>query len=151
MTQKEFELSEEYQRGAAALAEFLEAREEWRATIKAANARGHKVSAADRALVDTKLREFDEMIEELEQSLAKEYERCRAEHEKEAKIERQVEKMWELQKHIYIHVKHETPHLLESFTERVLGPLPDDMREEFLDGVAILEATQLDAILKGEI
>ena len=28
--------------------------------------------------------------------------------------------------------------------------MPPDLREEFLDEVAILEATKLDAILKGE-
>ena len=40
--------------------------------------------------------------------------------------------------------------LLESFSEQILDPMPKDMREEFLDAVAVLETKKLDAILKGE-
>ena len=40
--------------------------------------------------------------------------------------------------------------LLESFSEQVLDTMPEDMREEFLDAVAVLKTTKLAAILKGE-
>ena len=43
------------------------------------------------------------------------------------------------------------PHLLESFSEACLGPFLPEEREQFLDDVAILEATQLDAILTGKV
>ena len=96
------------------------------------------------------LRKFDEVIDGLEKLLAGEYERHQSEKAKEAEITESVDKGWEASKRIYILIKHQTPHLLESFTKRVLDPMPDDQREEFLDAVAVLETTNLDAILKGE-
>lgn len=150
MTQKEFEMPEEYKKNLAHLTDFLDARERYREQIRDATARGVSVSAADKAMVDEKLREFDGIIDGLEKGLAGEYERYQAEMAKEAEIEELIEKGWESSKRLYIIVKHQTPHLLEGFTEASLGPLTPEEREEFLDEVAILESTKLDAILKGE-
>ena len=144
MQPKYDEMPEEYRQNAAKLAEFLEDREKYRAALKVMPPRPH-------AKLKAELPKFDRTIDKLETLLAKEYERIQAEKAKDAKITEQVDDLWEKSKHIYIIIKHETPHLLESFTKQVLGPMPDDMREEFLDGVAILETTKLDAILKGEV
>ena len=151
MERKEYEMPDEYKQNLAHLTDFIEAREEFRQQIRDGLAAGVRVSAADKALVDEKMREFDVLIDGLERELAEEYERYQAEIAKEAEFSAGVAEMYEQQKHIYIIIKHETPHLLESFTERVLQPMPEDMLEEFYDDIAILEATQLDAILKGEV
>ena len=149
MKQKEYEMPEEYKRNLAHLTDFLEAREGYREQIREASARGVRVSPADKAMVDEKLREFDQIIDNLEKGLAKEYERYQAEQAHNAEIADIMDKSWEAQKRIYIIIKHQKPHLLESFTE-TLEPLTDEDREQFFDGVAILEATKLDAILKGK-
>ncbi len=59
MDQKEYEMPEEYKKNLAHLTEFLEAREGYREQIRDASARGVRVSAADKAMIDEKLREFD--------------------------------------------------------------------------------------------
>jgi len=151
MERKEYEMPDEYKQHLAQHTECLEAREEFRQQIRDGLAAGVRVSAADKAMVDEKLREFDRIIDRVEKELAEEYERYQAEMAKEAEFAARVAEMYEQQKHIYILIKHETPHLLDSFTERVLSPMPKDMLEEFYDDVAILEATQLDAILNGEV
>ena len=50
---------------------------------------------------------------------------------------------------IYIAIKHRKPEKLEEFTKS-LEPFTPEEREEFFDGIAILEATELDKILNGE-
>ncbi len=149
MAQKEFEMPEEYKTNLAHLTEFIEAREGYREQIRDALVKGVRVSAADKAMVDEKLREFDRIIDSLEKDLAEEYERYQAEQAKEAEFSEKIDQANETMKHLYIIVKHQTPHLLESFAQ-CLDPLTPEMREEFFDEVAILEATKLDAILKGE-
>lgn len=149
MDQKEYEMPEEYKKNLAHLTEFLEAREGYREQIRDASARGVRVSAADKAMVDEKLREFDQIIDTLEKGLADEYERYQAEKAKEAELSEKIAQGTEAVKHLYIIIKHQKPHLLESFTQ-CLDPLTPEEREEFFDEVAILEATQLDAILNGE-
>ena len=145
------DLSEEYKRGLEHLAVFLADREEWRSIIKASQLRGHKVDPKDHAEVLSKLAEFDQMIDDLEAFLAKEYERIHAEKVKEAEVTKLVGEATVLSQHLYLIIKHQIPHLLESFAEACLGPLDDDQREKFLDEVAILEATQLNAILTGKV
>jgi glutamyl-tRNA reductase len=149
MEKKEYEMPEEYKKNLAHLTEFLEAREEYRATIKAGLARGVKVSAADKAMVDEKLREFDQIIDRLETSLAAEYDRYQAEQAREEEISEITAQGMDAAKRLYIITKYQVPHLLDEFT-KCLDPLSPEQREEFLDEVAILEATKLDAILKGE-
>ena len=149
MEQKEYEMPEEYKKNLAHLTDFLEAREGYRAQIREGLARGVRVSAADKSMVDEKLREFDSVIDGLEKLLAEEYERYQTEKAKEAEISEKIAQSRELQRHLYIIIKHQKPHLLESFTQ-CLDPLTPEEREEFFDEVAILESTKLDAILKGE-
>lgn len=149
MSRQEYEMPDEYKKNLAHLTDFLEAREGYREQIRDGLARGVRVSAADKAMIDEKLREFDQIIDELEKGLAKEYDRYQAEKAKEAQLSELVDKAMEASKHLYIIIKHQTPHLLESFTH-CLDPLTPEEREEFFDQVAILEATQLDAILNGE-
>ena len=150
MAQQEYEMPEEYKKNLAHLNEFLEAREGYRAQIKDGLAGGVRVSPGDKAIVDEKLREFDRVIDGLEKGLAEEYDRYQAEKAKEAEISESITQMTEATKRLYIIIKHQKPHLLEGFTEAALGPLTPEMRQEFLDEVAILESTKLDAILKGE-
>ena len=149
MEQKEYEMPEEYKKNLAHLTDFLEAREGYRAQIREGLARGVRVSAADKLMVDEKLREFDLIIDGLEKGLAEEYDRYQAEKAKEAKMSELLDQASEISKHLYIIIKHQKPHLLESFTQ-CLDPLTPEEREEFFDEVAILESTKLDAILKGE-
>jgi hypothetical protein len=144
MRHKEEEMPEEYQRNAAKLAEFLEDREKYRATLK-------DLPPDLQAKMRVELSKFDKGIDDIEALLASEYERIQAEKTKDAEITELIDDGWEKSKHIYITLKHTMPHMLESFTKQVLDPMIDEDREEFLDGVAILETTKLDAILKGEI
>ena len=143
MAQKEYEVPDEYKRNLAQLAEFLEDRERFVKSM--ADVPAHLMDDAK-----AQLRKFDDGIEGLEKLLAEEYERHQAEQANEAEITESVDKGWEASKRIYIMIKHQTPHLLESFTKQVLDPMDEDLREEFLDAVAVLETTKLDAILKGE-
>jgi len=136
-------MPEDYKERLAQLTEMLEAREE---LVKHAG----NVPADERAHYNSQLRKLDKTIDEMETMLAKERDRIEAEQDKEAELSKKIGDAYESMKHLYILCKHEQPHLLESFTEQVLGPMPDDVREEFLDDVAILEATKLNAILKGE-
>ena len=149
MAHKEYEMPEEYKQNLAHLADFIDAREGYRTTIREGLARGVQVSAADKAMVDEKLREFDGIIDGIETDLAAEYDRYQAEMAKEAAISESIAKGWEAQKRLYIIIKHTKPHLLESFT-KTLDPLLPEQREEFFDEVAILEATKLKQILNGE-
>lgn len=149
MPRKEYEMPEEYKKNLAHLTDFLETRERYRAEIKAALARGVKVSPSDQAMVDEKLRDFDRIIDRLEKRLAGEYERYQAEQAKEEEISEKIAEGMEAMKRLYIMMKHQKPDLLEEFT-KCLDPLTPEDREEFFDEVAILESTKLDAILKGE-
>jgi len=149
MSRQEFEMPEEYKKNLAHLTDFLETREGYRAEIKAALARGVKVSPGDQAMVDEKLREFDRIIDGLEKSLAEEYERYQTEKAKEAAISENIAEGMDAMKRLYIMMKHGKPDLLEEFT-KCLDPLTPEDREQFFDEVAILESTKLDAILKGE-
>jgi len=148
MQKKEYEMPEEYQKSLAHLADFLEAREGYRKQISDGLARGVQVSAADKALVDATLRDFDRTIDELESALAKEYDRYQAEMAKEEKISQMIADAHEKTKQIYIIIKHQHPELLESFTKN-LDPLTPEDREQFFDEVAILETNNLQAILNG--
>lgn len=141
-------MPDEYKQQLVHLTEFIETRDQFRRQISDGLARGVRVSAADKALVDQKLREMDKVIDNLERMLAEEYERYQAEMAKEAEMIDKGKDMRELQKHIYIIIKHTEPHLLESFTKN-LDPLTPDEREQFFDEVAILEATRLNEILSG--
>lgn len=142
-------MPEEYKKDLAHLADFLEAREGYRKQISKAHARGVQVSAADKALVDATLRDFDKTIDELESALAKEYDRYQAEMAKEEKISESVNRAWDATKRLYIIIKHQNPDKLESFT-KCLDPLDDEEREKFFDEVAILESTNLQGILNGK-
>ncbi len=148
MQQKEYEMPDEYKQNLAHLAEFIDERQGWQDMITDGLARGVRVSPADKAMVDEKLREFDQMVENLEQRLADEYERYQAEKAHEDEMSELLDKANETSKRLYIIIKHQTPHLLEEFT-KCLDPLLPEEREQFLDEVAILEATKLDAILSG--
>lgn len=150
MRQDEHEMPEEYKQNLAKLAEFLEAREGYRKQIKDAELRGVQVPPGAKAEVDAHLSHFDQIIDDLEKLLAEEYERHQPEKAKEAQITEKVAQGWVATQHIYLIIKHQNPHLLESFTKQVVDTMDDDMREEFLDAVAILESTKLDTILKGE-
>ncbi len=143
MAQKEYEMPDEYKKNLAHLAQFLEDKERFAKGM--ANVPAHLMDDAK-----AQLGKFDDGIEGLEKLLAEEYERHQAEQANEAEITESVDKGWEASKRIYIMIKHQTPHLLESFTKQVLDPMDEDLREEFLDAVAVLETTKLDAILKGE-
>lgn len=147
--QPEYEMPDDYKKNLAILTEFLEAREGYRQMIKDGLANGVRISPSDKAMVDEKLSEFDRIIDGLEQQLANEYERYQAEMANEAKISESLDRSWEATKKLYIIIKHQKPHRLQSFTE-CLDPLSPEQREQFFDEVAILEATKLDAILKGE-
>src|SRR5688572_9753877 len=143
MAKKEYEMPDEYKQQLAKLAEFLEDRERFTKAMP-------DVPANMLDEFKRQLRKMDDVIEDLEKMLAEEYERHQAKMAKEAELTKMADDAWQSSIRIYIMTKHQLPHLLESFTERVLGPMPEGMREEFLDEVAVLETTKLDAILKGE-
>ena len=143
MRQQDDEMPEEYKQHLAKLTECLEARERYSTQMK-------DLPPHAQAEGRMQLGKFDQSIDELETLLAAEYERHQSAKAKEAQLAEKVAEAWEASKRIYLMVKHQTPHLLESYTKQVLDPMPPDLREEFLDEAAILEATKLDAILKGE-
>ncbi|MEQ1646619.1 MAG: hypothetical protein ABL959_24405, partial [Pyrinomonadaceae bacterium] len=130
MQNKEYEMPDEYKQRLEHLAGFLDARERHRELIREGVARGVRVSAADKALMDEKLREFDVLIDSLEKALAAEYDGYQAEKASEAEISAKIAKADDATKRLYIIIKHQSPHLLESFTE-CLDPLTPDEREQF--------------------
>lgn len=143
MTHKEYEMPDEYKYQLASLTEFYADRERFAKALP--EIEPHLLEQYKR-----KMRELDKAIEDLEKMLAEQYERHQAEMAKEALLQKSLKEAWELTKHIYIIIKHQTPHLLEGFTTECLAPLTPEEREEFFDEVAILETNNLDAILNGE-
>ena len=149
MANKEYEMPAEYKQNLAHLADFIDARDQFKQQIRDGLARGVRVSAADKALVDEKMLDMEKVIDNLERMLAEEYDRYQAEQAREADISTKLDEGNELAKQLYIIIKHTQPHLLESFT-KTLDPLLPEEREQFFDEVAILEATKLKEILNGE-
>lgn len=143
MTQIEYEMPEEYKYQLAKLTEFYADRERFAKELP--NVEPRMVGEFKR-----QLSELDGVIESLEKTLAEQYERHQSEMAKEALIEENVNEGWEAVKRFYITIKHQTPHLLESFTAECLDPLTPEEREQFLDDIAILETNNLAAILNGK-
>lgn len=141
MAHEELEMPDEYKQHLAHLTQFLEDRERLATQIKDL--------PVDRvAEANAQLRKFDEAIDGLEKLLANEYERHQAENASEAELSQRLEQGMEYTKVLYIIVKHQHPEKLEKFADQCLASLTPEEREQFLDDVAVIESTQLDAILK---
>lgn len=137
------ELPADYKFNANKLAEFIEARDNF------LNQYEHLPTDAQQKF-RVELAKLNKIIDDLEAALAKDYEKIKAERERQAKITSYLDKGNKMAQHLYIIIKHQQPHLLESFEEAALRPLLEEERQEFLDEVAILEATQLEAVLTGK-
>lgn len=144
MSKIEYEMPEEYNKNMAILLDFIEARERYREELKVIPPwiNGDEVRKA--------MAQLDESIEKIETALAKEYEDFQAQKSNEAKVSKAIADAWEASKKIYIGIKHQKPQLLEKFVTQCIDPIPDELREKFYDEVAVMEATQLDEILKIE-
>lgn len=142
MSEKEYPVDEDYNKYAERLLDFIDTRDRVLAAMK-------DMTPAQRREVKVPLKVLNESIEELETHLAEQYEV----HQKERRVEdeqtRLIDKGFRTAQELYIVIKHCKPEKLEEFT-KCLDPLSFEDREEFFDGVAILEATKLDEILTGK-
>ena len=142
MKQKEYPMPDDYNEKSAQLVKFIETREKIQAAFK-------DMTPEQRRAVQEPLKTLNESIESLEKYLAETYEVYQKKHRAEEEQENLLDKGMRAAQEIYITLKHRKPEKLEEFT-KVLEPLSPEEREEFFDGVAILEATELDKILNGE-
>ena len=141
MKEKEYPMPDDYNEKAARLVGFIETRDKVRAAFK-------DMTSDQRRTAQESLKILNQSIESLEKYLAETYETYQKKRRLEERQERAAERGMRTVQEIYIGVKHLEPEKLETFT-KILEPLSPEEREEFFDGVAILEATRLDEILTG--
>lgn len=142
MKEKEYPMPDDYKQYVAQLLDFIEMRDEFLVTMK-------DMTPEEIREVQEPLKVLNENIEGLERDLADRYEA----YQKERRVEEEqiriinigLRKLQEL----YILIKHLKPEELEEFT-KTLEPFSSEERKEFFDGVAILEAQNLDEILAGK-
>ena len=139
MNEKEYPMPDDYKEKSAQLLEFIETRDRVLAAYK-------DMTPEQRRAVQEPLKTLNESIESLEKYLAETYEAYQKERRIEKEKEKAIDRGMRAAQVIYITIKHRQPEKLEEFT-KVLEPLSPEEREEFFDGVAILEATELDEIL----
>lgn len=108
MTQKEYEMPEEYQRNLQIWLEMLEQRDEYAKAIP-------HLPPDDRAKALPVFEEFKKSVATIELELAKEYEKFQAEKRREAEIDAVLAKAEVSSERLYIIIKHTKPHLFEEF------------------------------------
>lgn len=143
MSEKEYEMDDDYNRAAAFLVEQIAERDEYAEMLKLmppeARPEGLRLLA-----------ELDEAIERGEQALAKEYESYqkmrRLEDERDAMFDDLAERMVM----IFIHIKYRHPENLEEIRAAVLNNYTPEEEQAFYDRVAVLEAGDLISIISRE-
>jgi hypothetical protein len=139
MNEKEYPMPDDYNEKAARLVEFIETRDRVLAALK-------DMTPEQRRAVQEPLKTLNESIETLEKHLAVLYEAHQKEHRAEEKKNKSGNELMRKMQIMYIFVKQRMPEKLDKFTKN-LDNLSPEQREEFFDGVAILETQDLDELL----
>jgi hypothetical protein len=142
MSEKEYEMDEDYKRAAAFLVEQIAERDEYAEQLKLmppeARPEGLRLLA-----------EFDKAIERGEQALANEYEafqnKCRLEEERDKAFDELIRRM----AGAYVHAKYRNPDLIPKLDE-VIANMPPEEAKAFYECAAQHEAGDLIRIIRRE-
>lgn len=143
VVKKEYEMPDEYQKNLAILTEMIDKRDEYARAIPL-------LPPDKRAEAQPALAELSAAVENIEQTLADEYEKFQAEKHREDEIEQTIGRGMEAVENLFIIMKHQIPHLFEKFKQTVMQDMTEEEKQEFYDRIAILEATRLKEILAGK-
>lgn len=140
MSEKEYEMNDDYKKAAAILVEKIAERDEIAADIKL-------LPPAKRPEALRLLADYDKFIERGEQVLADEYESYqnlrRAEEKRDAAFDDIAERTVE----IFIHIKYRHPEQLEEVRAIILNNHTPEEEQDFYDRVAIKEAEDLISLI----
>jgi len=139
MSEKEYPMPDDYNEYVARLLDFIEMRDEVLVTMK-------DMTPEERREVQEPLKVLNDNIEGLERDLAGRYEAYQKERRIEEEQTRIINTGLRKLQELYILIKHHKPEELKEFT-KTLEPFSPEEREEFFDGVAILETRNLDDVL----
>lgn len=139
MNEKEYPMSDEYNEYAAQLLDSIDMRDRVLAAMK-------NMTPEQRREVQETLKVVNENIEDLEKSLAKQYEAYQMERRAEERKNELGNDLWRRMLMMYVVIKHRMPEELDKFTKN-LDNLSPEGREEFLDQVAIMETYDLDNLI----
>lgn len=142
MNEKEYPMPDDYNEKSAQLVEFIETRDKVQAAFK-------DMTPEQRRAAQEPLKTLNESIEALEKHLAVLYEAYQKERRAEEKKNKSGNELMRKMQIMYIFVKQRMPEKLDKFTKN-LDNLSPEQREEFFDGVAILETQNLDELLAEE-
>jgi hypothetical protein len=144
MSDKVYEMDDNYNQGVADLLEFIKERDELAETIKFAPP--EKIREAQKLLA-----ELNKAIEEGEAALAKEYEAYQKQRRAENDLDEKMEEMLDRVVKVFIHVKYNNPEMFEAVKEKALAVWVE-REEEFYDRVAMYEAdkTEFEKIIARE-
>ena|SRR5215213_1479971 len=133
VTEKEYEMSVEYQQQLAILMQLIEKRDHYAREIP-------NLPPEARAAAKPAFEELNESIESLEQKLADEYESYQAKRRNDDKISQAINHGLEATEVLYIEIKNKVPHLFEEFKKIVIQDMTPDEEQEFYDRVVVHEA-----------
>jgi hypothetical protein len=143
MKKNDYEMSPEYQKNAAKLVELLEIRDYCDNLL-----RGSPVTITDE--MKRQKYELDKQIENYENVLAAQ---CKVNHlhqTLEETYNQTQNRLLQRTMEMYINIKHKSPNLIEGFEKLIYENFSPEDAEEYLDQVAILEATKLEEILQSK-
>lgn len=140
MSKTSYEMPPEYHKNTALLLELLEKREYFEKKL-----RELPLNFTDE--MKREKIEIDKNIEDFENALAIQYEAVQLQKAVEAKLNETQNRLLLRTMEMYINIKHKAPHLQEGFEKMIDENFSPENAEEYLDQVAILEATRLNEIL----
>jgi hypothetical protein len=97
-----------------------------------------------------KLAEMEKAIDKAEELLANEYNAYQAHEKAKADLDETNKEVLIRMQMVYIYYKHRIPDKLEEIKAAALNGFTPEEIQDFYDGVAILEATQLEEIIAEE-
>lgn len=143
MKQKEYPMNEDYNRALKRLTEQIAERDRLLEQIKL-------LPPAKRANGLQLIAELNQIIENGEQALAKEYESAQQLRRAEEKRDTLFEDLAERMAMIFIHTKYRHPDKFEEIKATVLKDYTPEEEQEFYDRVAVFEAEDLIGIIARE-
>jgi len=142
MSEKEYEMDDDYKRAAAFLVEQIAERDEYAEKLKLLPPEARPEGL--RLLAD-----LDEAIERGEQALANEYEAFQNQRRLEDERDKMFDEMTERLSGAYVHVKYRNPEMLAQM-EEVINNMPPDEAKKFYECAARHEAGDLIRIIARE-
>jgi hypothetical protein len=144
MSDIKYEMPQDYQDSLAVVMDLIEERDAFKKQIPVLPPWVNVEEAR------AKLAQFDNVIEKAENALADEYNAYQAHRKAEADLDKINKEVLVKMQMIYIYYKHRIPSKLEDIKAAALNGFTDEEIQEFYDGVAILEATELEEIIAEE-